>query len=64
MSIGPIPMSKVYDFADRLGLDSVATRILVLVIQALDSTYMQSVYKSAKSKPAVQADSGAGWPRK
>ncbi len=62
MSIGPIPMSAVYDFAGRLGFDYRATRVLIIVIQSLDAAYMQSVYKTAK-RPQVQADSGAGWPR-
>lgn len=49
MAVGPIPLSRAYEAAARLGLDEDNTATLVRAVRELDREYLKHVNK-AKEK--------------
>jgi hypothetical protein len=41
MMPGPIPVSRIWEFADRKGLDPDAARVFEIVIRILDNAYLE-----------------------
>ncbi len=47
-TLGPIPISKLKEFCDRLSLDHVTSEVVKAVIRAMDGAYMEWVTEERK----------------
>lgn len=53
MSVGPIPVSEITDYWEKLGIDDMEEYLYV--IQAADNTYMTKVAEKQKAESASKA---------
>ena len=51
---GPIPISKVYELAERNGLDSDSTHLLLSAVREMDREYMRWLHKKHESAKAAK----------
>lgn len=56
-AMGPIPWSKIMEYADRAGLDAVMNRVFLKVVRELDEEYQKIQKNNQKQREADRAAS-------